>query len=224
VIAPIWSPEGARLLFSSNRKGRFDLYEKPASGAEPERVVLESDQDKVAGSWSSDGRFVLYSVVIANPDIWVLPMSGDRKPFPYLQTKFGETAARFSPDGRWVADQSNESGRRNEVYVAPFPGPGGKRIVSTAGGIQPRWSHDGSEIIYATAFTGTLMAAAVNGRGPTFEVGVVKPLFKVSAGGAGSFYDVAADGRFLVNSAVVDQPVTITPLTVVVNWLASVKK
>ena len=131
-LGPIWSPDGSRIVFNSRRKGHLDLYQKASSGAGTEEVLLEDNLDKYPTSWSPDGRFILYSS-FGGPtgnDLFVLPLSGDRKPFPFLQTQFNEAFGQFSPDGRWVAYASNESGR-NEVYVAPFPGPGGKWQVST---------------------------------------------------------------------------------------------
>jgi dipeptidyl aminopeptidase/acylaminoacyl peptidase len=151
----------------------------------------------------------------------VFPLSGDRKPLPFQQTPFSETQARFSPDGRWIAFVSNES-RRLEVYVAPFPGPGGKVQISTAGGNEPRWRRDGKEIFYLAAGT-RLMAAAVNGQRAGFEVGEVRQLFTIRLQrGAGAAYDVSADGqKFLVN-ALIDVPEV--PVTLVVNWMAGLKK
>jgi hypothetical protein len=152
----------------------------------------------------------------------VLPLTGDRKPFPLLQTQFGEAAGRISPDGRWVAYRSNESGR-NEIYVAPFPGPGGKWQISTAGGYYPRWRHDGSEIFYLTP-DNRLMAASVNGKGAGFEVGAVKLLFATRIVFAGGYqYDGSADGqRFLIDTA--PEQATSAPITVVLNWTAGLKK
>src|ERR1019366_6551897 len=122
---------------SSNRKGNYDLYEKPADGSGSEKLLLQSADDKRPHSWSPNGRFILYGSSQNNGDLMVLPLSGDRKPFPFLSTPFNETQGVFSPDGKWVAYQSNESGR-SEVYVRPFPGPGGQWQVSTGGGGAPR--------------------------------------------------------------------------------------
>ena len=154
--------------------------------------------------------------------MFVLPITGDRKPFPLPQTQFGEADGRISPDGRWVAYRSNESGR-NEIYVAPFPGPGGKWQISTAGGYFPRWRHDGSEIFYLTT-DNRLVAASVNGKGAGFEVGAVKPLFATRIVGGGNYqYDVSADGqRFLIDTA--PEQATSSPITVVLNWTAGLKK
>jgi hypothetical protein len=154
-------------------------------------------------------------------DLFLLPTFGDRKPLPFLNTQFNESEGKFSPDGRWIAYQSNESGR-NEVYVAPFPGPGGKWQVSTGGGLQPRWRRDGSEIFYIDP-RGNVMAAPVNGKGSSFEIGVIKQLFAARTKPIRRSYDVSADGqRFLINT--LPEQMMSAPITVVVNWTAGLKK
>src|SRR5262249_34505780 len=146
-VAPIWSPDGTRIVFSSNRRGNMNLYQKASSGAGSDEAVLKSDVYGVPYSWSRDGRYLLYTS--GDPgsatDLWVLPWFGEKKPFPFLQTRFAETRAKFSPDGRWVAYTSNESGR-NEVYVTLFPKADGKWQVSTGGGTSARWRQDGREL------------------------------------------------------------------------------
>ena len=128
---PIWSPDGSRIVFDSNRKGHRDLYQKPSSGAGTEELLVESPQDKVATDWSADGRFILYHSIDPQTgrDLWVLPLEGDRKPWVFLKTSFDERNGQFSPDGRWVAYMSNESGRL-EIYIRPFAAP-------AASGAQP---------------------------------------------------------------------------------------
>lgn len=227
--ASIWSPDGSRIVFSSRRKGHLNLYEKASSGAGGEEVLFEDNLDKYPVSWSPDGRFVLYEAIGTSTgfDLSILPLSGDRKPIPFLNTKFNEAGGRFSPDGRWIAYVSDESGK-NEVYVAPFPATGAKWQISTGGGNSPRWRRDGSEIFYRTLgnVDRKLMAAAVNGKGGSFEAGVVKPLFTMRAlvvAAAGYTYDVSADGqRFLVNTP--PEQTATAPITVVVNWQAGLKK
>ena len=218
-LALIWSPDGSRAVFNSRRNGQLDLYQKAADGSGTEDVLLEDNRQKTPVSWSADGRFILYRSGggPTGNDLFVLPLSGDRKPIPFVNTQFGEVTGAFSPDGRWVAYVSNESGR-NEVYVAPFPGPGGKRQVSTGGGTQPRWRRDGMEMFYFTP-DNTLMAAAVDGRGASFEAGEVKPLFETRRTGARSQYAVSTDGqRFLINTA--SEQAASAPIAVVVNWTA----
>ncbi len=225
-LTAIWSPDGSRVVFNSRRKGHYDLYQKASSGAGTEEALLEDNLDKFPTSWSPDGRFILYitgaATVGTGNDLFMLPLAGDRKPLPFLQTQFNEAPGLFSPDGRWVAYRSDESGR-NEVYVAPFPGPGGKWQISTAGGDWPRWRRDGKEIYYI-APDYKLMAAEVNGKGSSFEIGAVKPLLGTRLTlGARYQYDVSADGqRFLINSA--PEQAASAPITVVLNWTAGLKK
>src|SRR5207244_10894865 len=156
-------------------------------------------------------------------DIWVLTLEGDRKLFVYLKTNFDERRGQFSPDGRWVAYMSNESGR-HEIYVRPFPGPGGQWQISTAGGIYPRWGAGGKEVEYIGP-DGTLMAAPIGVNGATIEPGRPVVLFRtrILGGGtnldAGTQYDIARDGRILINT-VLDN--AASPITLLQNWKAPV--
>jgi Tol biopolymer transport system component len=228
--ASVWSPDGDRVVFNTNRRGHFDLYQKASSGSGAEQELLVDSRDKYPIDWSPDGRFILFGVGATGPtaDLWVLPLFGDRKPFPFLQTLFGEVSGRFSPDVRWIAYVSDESGP-SEVYVAPFTGrgetPGSKWQISTSGGTQPRWRKDGKEIFYL-APDRRLMAAAVNGQKSAFEVGAVRSLFDTHAPSTiypRSAYDVSPDGqRFLVNTLADDD--AAAPITLVVNWPALLKK
>jgi serine/threonine protein kinase/Tol biopolymer transport system component len=221
----IWSPDGSRIVFNSIRKGHLDLYQKASSGAGTEELLVEDNLVKYPLSWSPNGRFILYSTFGAptGSDLFVLPLAGDRKPFPFLQTQFNEGQGQFSPDGRWVAYTSFESGRA-EVYVAPFPGPGGKWQISTAGGSSPRWRRDGTEIFFL-ANDNALMVAGVNSKASSFQVGAVKPLFQTYLIGPRHEYDVSADGqKFLINSAPHPSGAAPAPITVVLNWTAGLKK
>ncbi len=223
-----WSPNGRSLVFNSNRTGHFDLFQKQANGVGNEELVLADSIDKYPTGWSPDGKFLLYNT-FSDPntkdDIWVLPIgperSGEpRKPFPFAHTACNEDNGQFSPDGRWIAYESDES-QRKEIYVAPFPGPGGKRQISIGGGIEPRWRKDGKEIYYISLDL-KLMAAAVNTKADVLDVGVVSTLFAGpwSAGG-GYHYDVSADGQhFLVRA---EQNQAVQPLTVVQHWTAGLK-
>ena len=183
--------------------------------------MLDKDASfKVPIDWSRDGRFIIEQRV-ANPktgdDIWVLPLFGDRKPFPYLQTNFNERYAKLSPNGKWLAYASDE-GKRYEIYVQAFPTPGGKRLVSTNGGTLPVWSRDGKELFYIGA-NRKMMAMEVKG-GSNFEAGVPKPLFDTRF--AGRFFDVNKDGRFLLPTRIEQSgPVSVN---VVLNWTAGLKK
>jgi dipeptidyl aminopeptidase/acylaminoacyl peptidase len=217
----IWSPDGSWIVFGSNKKGVRDLYQKPSNGAGSEELLLDSPQDKAANSWSPDGRFLLYTNMDpkTGPDLSVLPLDGDRKPFVFLSTRFDERVGQFSPDGRWVAYQSNESGR-NEVYVRPFPGPGGQSQVSTSGGIQTRWRRDGQELYYI-APDGKLMAVPIAVKGGTLEPCVPVVLFQTRIWGGGTNtlsrqqYDVVPDDRFLINVTTED---ATNPITLLLNW------
>jgi Tol biopolymer transport system component len=225
---PIWSPDGSRIVFASTRKGSDDLYQKPSNGAGNDELLLESSLNKFPQDWSPDGRFLLYMQMDpkTGDDLWVLPLFGERKPFPYVNTSFNEANGQFSPDGRWVAYQSDESGQI-EIYVRPFPGPGGKWQISTGGGIEPRWRRDGKELFYI-APDGKLMAAPTQGAGQTVEAGAAVALFQTRIVGGGQYrlkqqYAVAPDGqRFLINITAADA--TASPITIVTNWAHALKK
>jgi len=221
----VWSPDGSRIAWRSHREGTYQLYQKLASGVGPEELLLRSDVRIAFHSWSADG-FILNSWLDPKTrgDIGVLPLAGDRKLFGFLQTPFSEREAHFSPDGRWVAYVSNESGR-NEVYVQTFPASSDRWPVSTKGGDYPRWRGDGKELFY-TSGDGKMMAVEVKTSG-AFAPGIPKALFDHSAVkmAVGSYagYDVTADGqRFLF----VSQMAETAPLSlaVVVNWTADLKR
>jgi Tol biopolymer transport system component len=228
---PIWSPDGSRIVFSSSRSAASDLYTHASNGAGADELLLHSDEIKYATDWSRDGGNLLYTNQGGKTgwDIWVLPgMNGaaaDRKPQPFLQTEFNESGGMFSPDGRWVAYTSDESGKP-EVYVQPFPatsGGGGKWQVSKGNGSQPRWRRDGKELFYLT-FDNKLMAVDVT-TAPAFKAGIPQALFDthVVRSPVDQFiWDATADGRkfLVVTSAAAD---VSQPITVVVNWTAGMK-
>jgi Tol biopolymer transport system component/tRNA A-37 threonylcarbamoyl transferase component Bud32 len=216
---PVWSAGGDRLFFSSNKAGIGDLYEKAASGAGSENLLLKSDLWKEPLDVSSDGRWLLYRV--RDPknarDIWLLSLSGDRKATPLLATPFDEDEGRFSQDGRWLAYKSNETGKP-EVFVQPFPPTGQKWQVSTSGGSSPRWTSGGRELVY---FEPPDKCKLVEIRtAPSFQVSVPKDLFTTPRA-QGS--DVARDGqRLLINLPAAE--VAPNPMTIVLNWAAGLKK
>ena len=223
---PIWSPDGNRIAFNSDRKARlkYDLYLKDESGARNEELLFESNEYKRPTSWSADGRFLAYASSDGpngKADIWILPFSGDRKPFPFTQTaQFDEQRARFSPDGRFVAYDSDESGSR-QIYVTSFPGPGGKLQVSTNSGSDPIWRRDGKELFFLSE--GKLMAAEVKANGSSLDFGNAQLLFDAHSGfGPYAHYDVTRDGkRFIV--ATLGEGGS-APMNLVINWTADLKK
>jgi Tol biopolymer transport system component len=217
-----WSrPDGDRIFFSSLRKGSINLYEKRSRGSGSEALLLGDDLGKFNGSASPDGRFLVYVAgggIIGRSDIWVLPLVGDKKPYPFLETVFVESQGQFSPDGRWVAFMSRKSGQ-SEVYVTSFPGRETEQRISTAGGSLPRWNRHGKEIFYL-APDNMVIATPVNGQGPHFEIGAGRPLFAMHPRLArlDAFpYDVTSDGqRILVNTFVEE---VSPPITLIVNWV-----
>jgi eukaryotic-like serine/threonine-protein kinase len=221
---PIWSPDGKQVLFRSNRNGVNQLYVKPASGAGTEEHLKTSDLPSGGGDWSPDGKTILFSVVdpASGVDLWGVRLDGDRKPFPVVKTAFEERDPQFSPDGKWIAFASNESGRM-EIYVQAFPHAAGKAQVSANGGTQVRWRRDGRELFYL-AFDGMLMSVPIDptAAGQPFNAGVPVALFpaRVSTAGGGLLrqqYAVRADGqRFLVNA--VSEQAANAPITIIANW------
>ncbi|HZM89403.1 MAG TPA: hypothetical protein VFF31_22970, partial [Blastocatellia bacterium] len=225
-IDPLWSPDGSRIVFSSDRDGPLNLYQRAVSATGGDEPLLKSDNGKSPNDWSVDGRFILYSEQDPKTglDLWVLALSGEQKREPFLRTDFSELQGQFSPDGKWIAYASIESGRW-EVYVRSFPDRGGKWPVSTNGGVQPKWRRDGKELFYISADK-KLMAVAVKADGATFEPDVPKTLFELrvpgNLAGPRNWYAVSKDGRFLVNTNL--EEATAPPTTVVLNWTADLKR
>ena len=219
----LWSPDGRRIVWTSTRNGSFDLYEKEVSGSGQDTLLLRSDEPKFPLDWSRDGRYLLYRQIgpQTSHDIFVLPMSGGSKPFPYLQTPAMENGGAFSPDGNWIAYNSDESGR-SEVYVERFPTHGGKRQISPGGGGGPRWRADGKELYYYS-LDGRLMAVSVTNSGETLATGTPTALFPFRPAGAPTVpsYTATRDGQRLLLSAIVDTDPK-APLSVVQNWTAGV--
>lgn len=222
----IWTPDGKRVTLRSALGNRFDLDWMPTNGSGVAEHLTTGQGLPIPGSWSPNGQVLAYSE--QNPttgwDIWVLKLEGDRKPRLFLQTPANEDAPIFSPDGRWLAYQSDETGH-NEVYVRPFPDPGRKWQISTEGGTEPLWARNGRELFYRNG--DRMMAASVETK-PTFASAKPKLLFKGNyAAGASGFlprYDVSPDSqRFLmVKGAAQEQ--SASQINIVLNWSEELKE
>jgi len=224
---PIWSPDGLTTAFCSNREGLWEIRQKgvndndvkddPHSKRESSQIFLED--------WSSDGKFIVYRKIGDKPsfDLWLLPMTGVPQPKLYLRTQFDTRSAKVSPDGRWLAYRSNESGR-NEIYVQSFPEPGRRFMVSNRGGTLPRWQRNGQELYYVAA-DDKLMVVRVQ-TGANFAPGAPEALFDLGSCGLSNIryvYDVSDDGqKFLIIRPLEDS--SSRPLTVAHNWTELLKK
>ena len=220
---PVWSADGSKIVYRGVQKVFGCLMSKRADGSGNEEVLLESpDTDWVPSDWSRDGRYI---VLIRRDrdgktkgDIWVLPMFGDKKPFPFLATQFDEDSATLSPDGRWMLYTSDESGR-SELYVSPFPAGGAKWQVSTAGAIGGGFARGGKEIGYGS-LEGNLMTVEITTGTSTFQAGRPVPQFKVPPIAAIGFTD---DGTriFMAPLPPSDQA---KPVAIVLDWPAIIKE
>jgi eukaryotic-like serine/threonine-protein kinase len=221
----VWSKDGSRIFFSSDRKGQRDIFQKRVDATEEEELIYRSPGMKNVNDLSPDGRLVIYNVnIVGVPHgLWLLQLEGERVAKPLLKTQFGEDHAAISPDGRWMAYRSNESGRF-EIYVATFPQLIGRWQVSVSGGTEPRWRRGGKELFFV-AGDRKLMAAEVKTGGGVFKAGVPRLLFETQfvTPILRNRYVVTGDGnRFLVIARVEDT--TPTLINVVVNWMAEVKR
>jgi serine/threonine protein kinase len=220
-LSPKWSPDGTRIVFTSGiSPAEFDLHVKPVVGSERSERLFRAPGPQNPQDWSPDGRYVLYREEQPKGGLWALPLTGDRKPIRVSETGFDEAAGEFSPDGRWIAYQSNESGRF-EIYVQRFPSPQRRWRVSTDGGVQARWRHDGRELFYITP-SNRLMAVPVqlDVANSTATIGTPVPLFTAPLGGSPQSeinrqYSVSPDDRrFLLDTRL---EITL-PITVILNW------
>jgi Tol biopolymer transport system component len=231
--SPVWSRDGNQIIFTHRDAGAQDaIYQRAVTGTGKAEMIRPTALNTSTWDWSPDGKFILYSDYQDKTkyDLWLLPLEGDHKPVPYLQTPFSEFCAQFSPDGRWIAYVSDESGRF-EVYVQTVPASGPKWQISSAGGDFPRWRRDGKEL-YFIAADQQLMAVPVktgSGSSGTFEPGAPQQLFRIEPVGAAptatSPYQPTANGeRFLVNVQAGGEGTQAPPITVVLNWTAGLKK
>jgi Tol biopolymer transport system component len=229
---PAWTPDGKRIAFSSNKEGPTNIFWQLADGSGGLERLTTSEYINTPVSWSPDGQLLAFHE--NNPttqrDIWVLPL-GDpsagpgqvRKTQPFLRTRFDEGAPRFSPDGHWLAYISDESGRY-EIYVQSFPGPGGKRQISTEGGTEPVWNRNGRELFYRS---GDKMMAVDIATQPSFAAGTPRLLFEgqyVPAPGASPNYDVSPDGQRFLMLKPIEQAAGPTQINVVLNWFEELKQ
>ncbi len=222
---PLWSPDGQVVVFASGRSGSLDLFQRPSNESRPDEPLLKLNAPPIVfpSDWSADGRFIAYYRTDPKTqlDMWMLPMSGDRKAFPYLQGPFNESQGQFSRDGRWFAYVSDETGR-SEIYVQSFPTLTGKWQVSTEGGSQPRWRPDGKELFYVAADR-KLMSVAIT-PGATFQAESPRMLFETTLAvpSARQTYAVRPDGQQFLMS--VPLAAASPPMTVVLNWTGLLKK
>jgi len=221
---PVWSRSGDRIAFASVRGGSMKFSTRSSAGAGQEEGLFETAPGRALSDWSPDGRFLLFfgPDPKTGTDLWVLSTDTHVAKL-FLSTAANEMWGQFSPDGRWIAYQSNETGRF-EIYVRPFPGPGGPIPISTAGGIYTRWSRDGNELYYLGP-DATMMAVRIHRTPTTISADTPVRLFKtrrvgggVNVIGYGHQYDVAPDGRFLIN---VEPESNLRPITLVMNWKPS---
>jgi serine/threonine-protein kinase len=223
--SPAWTPDGKHIAYRGTRSGSRNIFWRAVDGSGDEERLTTSENVQSPDSWSPDGKWLAFTEadIVTRFDLWVLPLDGDRKPRLFLKTPFSELAAKFSPNGNHIAYESSESGRL-EIYVRPFPGPGGKTQISSEGGTEPVWSRDGKELFYRQS--DKLMAVDVHTES-TFTAGVPRKLFEghyapSSVGGAG--YDVSPDGtRFLMVQSNEPEQAS-TQINVVLNWTEELKQ
>jgi eukaryotic-like serine/threonine-protein kinase len=224
-ISAVWSPDSARVAFE-RASSEPTLRVKLASGTVNDEPLLTLAKQGFPDDWSSDGRFIAYEINTGRgTEVWILPLAGDRKPFPFAQGLHLQNRAVFAPDTHWIAYGSDESGL-SQVYAQPFPATGARIQVSKNGGTQPRWRGDGRELFFL-GLDGTMMAAPIETK-PEFQSGNPQALFAslnlvTSASSGRRQYAVTRDGkRFLVITP--ERSPTGSPLNIVVNWLAAVQK
>jgi serine/threonine protein kinase len=230
--SPVWSPDGSEIVFASRRAGKWGLYRKRADNSGAEELLYESASGNRPVHWSPDGTIV-FQVLDSKTiqDLWTLSLSGARRATPWLQTPFGENEGRISPDGRFIAYMSNETGRY-EVYVRTFPSGGGKWQISNEGAIFPIWRRDGHELFFLSPRA--VMVIDYQSSGATFEAGTAKPLLETrtsvafpGGGGVHPFanFDISSDGQRLLVARATSQDTDTgpSPIVVVTNWTAAIR-
>lgn len=220
-LRPIWSHDGSRIIFSSNREGSFHIYHKASNGAGTDDLLLDSDADDQAEACSLDGKYLAFLrrklPQQHTSDIWILPLTARGKPFPLIAGEFDKQFPAFSPDGRWLAYASNESGRF-EIYIAPFPGAKGLWQVSSSGGTFPRWREDGKEVFYLGSDS-RVRVTEIAARGSSVRVGSTDVLFRIQTVPTPlSPFDVTADGRRFLINAMPSGEDNSEPVTLLINW------
>jgi Tol biopolymer transport system component/predicted Ser/Thr protein kinase len=223
---PVWSPDGTKLAYSSNPKESFHIYARPADGSGARQPLLEDDVIEYVDSWSPDGKYIAYAR--ADPkgepgwDIWALPLFGDRKPFAVVQSQSNKEEPAFSPDGKWLAYDSDESGQW-EVYVVSFPHGDVKRQVSQGGGRQPRWRRDGKELFFV-ATGNRLVAREIRDKGASLDFLATQSLFPIHSGPSPfRSYDATGDGKkFIVVSGGAE--LNTKGITIMANWPALLER
>jgi serine/threonine-protein kinase len=222
----IWMPDGKRVVFASEREGKAGLYGKPADGSGAEELIVPTPGNALPESVSPDSKFLTFSVGVpgSGSDVWIVPLTGERQPQPLLNSPFEEWGSAFSPNGRWLAHVSNETGRP-EIFVRPFPGPGGKYQISTGGGMFPVWSRSGRELFFLSGKR--LMSVAVTSQ-PAFTASTpqkVAELPFILARRLQNFvYDVMPDGQRFVLSRGTGAESETRELRLVLDWAAELKR
>ena len=219
---PAWTPDGRRVIYGGAQGGKFGLYSVPTDGSGKPELVLTTTSTPIPTSFTPDGRTLVYSQADKRSQIFVLPISasGPAQPHPLHDAAGAESNGQISPDGKWIVYQSSESGAV-EIYVQPFPGPGAKVRISTAGGDSPRWAHTGRELLYWSATVGSRGLIDVDIQAdPSFRPGAPHELFQLPAG---TTWDVAPDGQqFLIELS--RSGASATVVASVTDWFEELRR